>query len=298
MNLIQPSKNISKAAVCGVVAGLALTSVHAESLLLDFGPTAVAAPYLTLSPGHNAGTISGSETSWNQISTSAQNSSLLWGNGSAASGLTLNLGQEATAGNNSIDFSTAISRVDLAGTGGSVAGQKSLLGAGSVYGDDTSSTAVGRDGFFGGGSAGAGAAVGLRLDGLAAGDYFLYVMARNVNSDGTLIPMNIYATAAASSGTFDFSALTPHAQANTGFALTTYNDEYNSFQNGENFVGLTISVQEGQSLFLAVDGASVGDTRGFLNSFEIVQAPEPSVAALFGMSFGALAWILKKRRVD
>ncbi|HEY9508602.1 MAG TPA: hypothetical protein VIV82_01945 [Verrucomicrobiae bacterium] len=296
MNLIHPNK-ITLTAVCGIVAGLALSSANAESLLLDFGPTTVATPYLTLSPGHNAGTISGSETSWNKISSSAATSSLLWGNGSAATGLTLSLGQEAVVGNNTLSFSTAISRVDLAGTGGSVAGQKSLLGAGSIYGDDTSSTAVGRDGFFGGGTGAAGAAIGLRLDGLAAGDYFLYVMARNVNSDAASIPMNIYATAAASAGTFDFSALTSHPQANTGFASATYTDEYNSFQNGENFVGLSISVQEGQSLFLAVDGASVGETRGFLNSFEIVQAPEPSAAAFFAMSFGALAWILKKRRV-
>jgi len=296
MNLTRPNK-IALTAACGLIASLALSSANAESLLLDFGPTTVATPYLTVSPGHNAGTIPGSETSWNKINSSAATSSLLWGNGSAASGLTLNLGQEATVGNNTRDFGTAISRVDLAGTGGSISGQKSLLSTGSIYGDDTSSTAVGRDGFFGGGNGAAGAAIGLRLDGLAAGDYYLYVMARNVNSDGASIPMNIYASVAASTGAFDFSALTPHSQANTGFASATYNDEYNSFQNGENFVGLTVSIQEGQSLFLAVDGGSVGETRGFLNSFEIVQAPEPSAAALFAMSFGTLAWILKKRRV-
>ena len=147
MNLQKPSKTILTLSACLLIAGAG--SAPAASLLLDFGQTNAASPYLTLDPGHAAGTISGSDQTWNAIKTSSATSSLLYSDGSAASGITLSLGQEATAGNNIISYSTAIGNLNLAGTGGGTAGQQSLLGAGSIYGDNTASTAVGRDAVFG-----------------------------------------------------------------------------------------------------------------------------------------------------
>ena len=274
-----------------LAANVGLATASADSLMLDFGQTTVAAPYLTLSPGHATGAIPMSDTSWNIITSSSPSSSLVYGSGASATGLTLTLGQEASAGSSVISFSTSIANVNLAGTGGSVAGQKNLLGTGSIYGDDTSSTAAGRDGFFGA----AGSAIGLRLDGLAAGDYLFYVMARNVNSDAASIPMNIYAAAGASAGTFDFSSVTGSQQSNVGYPSLNYAGQYNTFVNGENYVGLSLTVGAGQSVFFAVDGQPTGELRGFLNSVQIASVPEPGTAAMFAMGMGILLRLWHKR---
>lgn len=262
-------------------------TTHASSLLLDFGQTTVASPYLTLSPAHAVGAVSLSDTSWNKIISSAPVSSLLFGDGSTATGITLTLGQEASVGNGSISFSTAIANTALAGTGGGIGGQQSLLSPGSVYGDDTSSTATGRDGFFGGGTAAAGAAIGVRLDGLVAGDYFLFVMARNVNSNVGLQPMNIFAASGATDTTFSFSSLIAQEQSNVGYASAGYSGQYNTFVNGENYVSLTVNVGAGESLFIAVDAPGTGttlETRGFINSLAVAPVPEPSALAILGTS--------------
>lgn len=296
MNLNNHGKFALKTVVCLLSLGVGLTCATAESLLFDFGPTAVAAPYLTLDPGHAAGTISGSDTSWNIITTSAATSSLNYGDSTSASGITLTLGQEATTGDNIISYNTAISKTTLAGTGGGTAGQANLIRSGSIYGDDNSSTAVGRDAFFGSGSGGAGNAIGLRLDGLAAGNYLIYIMARNMNSDVPSLPLNIFSSVGLSANTFDFSALTANVENNTAYAAVDYTDQYDTFQDGENYVGLNVTISSGDSLYLAVDGASAAETRGFLNAVEITPVPEPSAWALLGMGIFALLSAFKKRQ--
>lgn len=281
-------------------AGLFLCSTPAFSanLMLDFGNPAsnsvVAAPYLTLSPGHAPGGIPAGQTSWNTITTSANRTDLVYGDGSAAGGVTLDLGQESTGGNGTIDFGTAVGNLALAGSGGAVPGQQSLLGTGSIYGDNSSSTAAGRDGFFGGGTAtGTGAAIGLRLDGLAAGDYVAYVMARNTNSNAASLPMNVYSSIGASSGSFTFSSLTAEVQSNAGYASAGYAGQYTTFTEGENFLAINFTIEEGESFFLAVDGGNDAvERRGFLNMVEIVSVPEPSVALLGAAGF---LFLLRRR---
>lgn len=261
-------------------------SALSANLMLDFGATAAADSYLTLSPGHSLGTVAAGQTSWNTISSATPPSSLLYGDGTIATGVILGLGQESTGGNNVIDFSTGIGNIGLAGNGGGTAGQKSLFGTGSIYGEanNAANTAVGRDGFFGGGTATgtgatAGAAVGMSLSGLAAGSYQVYVMARNTNSNIASNPKNIYASVGAGSGTFDFSLLTAMNQSNVGYASAATNP-YNTFVNGENYVEFTVTITEGQTLYLAVDGASGIDNRGFLNMVQVVAVPEPASALL------------------
>jgi len=269
----------------------------AVNLMLDFGnPPAnsvVAAPYLNLSPGHNAAAIPAGQTSWNTVTTSANRSDLVYADGSAATGVTLDLGQESTGGNNMINYGTDIGTLTLAGSGGAVPGQQSLLSAGSIYGDNTSSTAAGRDGFFGSGAAlTTGAAIGLRVDGLAAGDYIVYVMARNTNSNSVSNPMNIYSSVGSSSSSFDFSALLAEAQSNPSYAALGYAGQYNSFVEGENFQAINITLDGTQSLFLAIDGGNNAiERRGFLNMVQIASIPEPSAALL-----GSLGVLLMFRR--
>jgi hypothetical protein len=297
MDLTNQPKTVLKMTLASLCLGIGLAPAYSQSLLLDFGPTSVASPYLTLSPGHSTGAVSTSDTGWNKISTSAANTSLTYGDGSAATGLTLTLGQEATIGNNIINYSTAVGNLTLAGTGGAVPGQKSLLTPGSIYGDDTSSTAVGRDGFFGSGTGAAGAAIGLRIDGLATGTYSIFVMARNVNSDVAASPMNIYAATAASASTFSFSSLAASPESNIGYTTAAYVNQYNSFVNGENYIGESFTITAGDSLFLAVDGGSASETRGFLNAVEISPAPEPGTCALLALGFCVLGATFGKRKI-
>lgn len=267
--------------------------LSAASLMLDFGPTAVASPYLSLSPGHVLGNLTGSDTTWNTISTSSSVTNLKYSNGTDTSGITLVLGQESSVGNGSISYSTTIGNIALPGTGGGTSGRKSLLTTGSIYGDDTNSTAAGRDGFFGGGTAAAGAAIGLRLDGLAAGDYTVYVMGRNTSSNDTgSRAMTFYTTTGASSGTFAFGSATSGSQVNTTYTNAAYTNQFNSFVAGENYVAFNISLATGESLFLATDGTGL-ETRGFLNMVQIVSVPESS-ALLLG--FVGLLPLFRRRR--
>lgn len=273
-------------AVLGLAGGLS----SAANLMLDFGPAEVGSDYQTLSPGHNSGTVPTGEVKWNQIS-SMTPPSLFYGDGTATSGITLTMGQESTPGNNSVDFSTAITNLALAGSGGGTAGRQNLLTTGSIYGNNSSSTAVSRDGFFGGGSGSVGSAVGLRLDGLASGRYLIYVMARNTNSNANPgAAMNVYANTGESSETFDFSSLSAFSQSNITYATSGYTDQYTRFVNGGNYVVIDITIEDNASLFLAVDGTG-SENRGFLNMVQIVQIPEPASAFL-----GAAGFLLFFRR--
>ena len=257
--------------------------------MLDFGATSVASPFETLSPGHDDGTFSGSDTFWNTI-TSNTPPALRYSDDTPASGVTMVLGQEASVGNGIISYSTNIEKTNLAGSGAGSAGQQSPYGVGSIY----EGTAAGRDGFFGGGSSTAGAAIGLRLDGLAAGDYIAYMMGRNTNtnapSSSASLATSFHVTTGASSGTFTFGSAPAEIAANLTYASDGYADEYNSFDEGNNFVAISFNVADGDSVFIAADSAGT-DARGFLNMVQIVAVPEPSSALL-----GALGCLFLTRR--
>ncbi len=270
------------------------TSVAETSTSASPGPVATGS-YLTLSPGHAANDVPSTETTWNTITaahpTASPNTSLSYSDGTSASGVTLVLGQEATAGNNTISYATAVASLNLIGNGGGTAGQQRMLTAGSIYGDTRlGSSAVGRDGFFGG----TGSAMGFRLDGLAAGDYLVYLMGRNTNSNDTVLRgMAFYATTGTASDTFDnFHTAPTQFQTNATYASTGYANQYGSFVAGENYVAFNVSLTEGQSLFVAVDGTQ-SEARGFLNMAQIVAVPEPA-AAMLG-AIGMLA-LLRRRR--
>jgi hypothetical protein len=263
-------------------AALALSGawrVSAASLLLDFGPTAITSTELTNSPGHATGAVPVSETTWNSFT--ADTSSLLYSDGTTASGVSVSLGREATIGNHLIDYSLSSLATTLTGTNGPTLG--------SDYGTGTSAPAA-RDGLFVSGSnGGQNAAVGVRVDGLSAGTYTLYFVGRNTNT-ATATPLAFFVGTGASAGTFDFSALTETDLSNS---LTTGNS---TFVAGNQYNTASVTITAGQSIYLAADGPATGtEKRGFLNSLEIVPvtAPEPSLASLL---MGGFTLIFLRRR--
>ena len=110
----------------------------AANLMLNFRSTSanaaasgdVTAAYYTLSPGHDAGTIPLGETSWNNFSSTAASSSLSYSDGTAASGVSVTFGNEATANNGIISYTTVAGVVTSAlyGSGGAGPGQQVLVG--------------------------------------------------------------------------------------------------------------------------------------------------------------------------
>jgi len=276
-------------------------SASAASLMINFRSTStntaaagnVGLPYLTLSPAHARGSIPSSETTWNNFNSAASTTTLSLSDGSAATGLTLTFGSEATSGSRIINFTTTanINLGALYGSGGGTNGNQPLTGnLESIYGNgnNNTNTAAARAGWLGAGSATGNSAIGLRVDGLAAGEYLIYVMATNTNSNFVAAPTGLFATAGDTSSTFDFNQLTGTIQTNPRYtnADTTV---YNNFIDGENYVAMNVTLAAGESLFLASAGASTADTRGFLNSVQIVPIPEPSVAVLSGLGLLALA---------
>jgi len=254
----------------------------AASLLLDFGPTVAPAGDTTNSPGHTSGGVLGTDTTWNTVGASDIASGLVYGDGTAATGVSLNLGRESTIGNRVLDFTIANNlATTLTGTTG-----PSL---GTDYGT-ASNFPPARDGLFVSGTNGTNnAALGVRVDGLSAGTYTLYFVGRNTNTNANPFPEAFYIAAGASSGTFDFSALSEIDLSN---ANTTGN---NSFILGNQYNTATVTLTAGQSIFLAVAGPTGGtEQRGFLNSLEIVQSvPEPSV---FSLAAGGFLLALVRRR--
>ncbi len=266
----------------------------AAALLLNFRTPAggdVSGSYLTLDPAHATGAVPLSETTWNNFGSTAASSSLSWSDGSAATGVTITFGIEVTGGDDVLSYTTSDNfNTGLAGSGGAVPGNENLTAnPDSIYGSGTGSdnTAPGRAGWFGN----SGRAIGFRVDGLPEGEYALYAMARNTNSNPDGVSMDVHTTTGASATSFDFSSTTPVTQTNPSYPSGS--TEYTSFASPDNYVLTAFTIGAGDSLFLAVEGSSA-ELRGFLNTVQIVAVPEPGAAMLGLLATGLLA--LRRRR--
>lgn len=282
-------------ACCAIMPALTASGAN---LMLDFGsiPIPAADPNLTLAPGHASGAIPGMETTWNTITSGATNSVLSYSDGASATGVTLSMGAESAAGGGTVAFNGTIGNTTFVGSGGGVAGFRSLITTSSIYGttNTTANTAPGRDGFIGGGTSAAGSAIGLRVDGLAAGTYSVFVMARNTSASGAASPMTVYARGGlATETTFTFGGEPSATQANTVYTTAEYTNQYTTFSEGNNYSRIDVTITAGQSLLLAIDGSSAGETRGFLNMIQIVAVPEPATALLG--SLGLLGCLRRRR---
>ena len=253
------------------------------ALMLDFGssPGLVDAANAANSPGHAVGAIPTSEITWNQLTTSDVSSGLLYSDATSASGIAVNIGQETTIGSNIIDFASANS-INASSLGGNAA-----VALGTDYAIDANNKTAAADGIFRNGTSnGTNAAMGLRIDGLAAGTYTIYSVGRNTNT-GSATPQIFFASAATLSDNFDYAGLDGVTSANS---LGTGNDSWTA---GEQYTALSVTLTAGQSLFLATEGTTATERRGFLNAVQIA-VPEPTTLTLFGLAAGMLT--LRRRR--
>ncbi len=262
------------APVVGLLGVLGWSSdAGASVLMFDFGPTTVTGASQTNSPLHTA-VPSFTGATWNKVELADFNSGLVYADGSAATGIALNLG--SVIGGTTINLASQPSTSNALGTGTS----------GGIY----TSPSVGRDGIFTG-STGQNTRTGLQITGLAAGQYNIYVIARNTNTGaGSNEVYTIHADAGAA-GNFD-SATLAQSGTNTFTAPNTFNT---SWVQSQNYVLLTVTLSSGQALNLASSATVNGNpARGFLNSVQVEHViPEPASLALLGL--GSLCLIGRRR---
>lgn len=284
-----------------LILGSAASS-NAQALLLDFESSLPpSGSDLTNSPYHTANP-SFTDTNWNLV-TSGTAPSLVYSDGTAATGITLSIG--STTGSSTVPPTSLT-------LSGSPALTFSALG-GAVKTGIYANNSVGKGGvFIGGGANTTFGAVGIQIGGLAAGTYNIYITAQNTSSSSTNYRQNIYAGASSSSGDFTFSqtaGTTGNAavgDAAVGYSLATiaYNGTNSTSAwtqaTGDspygNYVELSVTLTSGEFLNIASIG-QYSELRGFLNSVEIVNVsaiPEPSTcAALAGLA--ALGVVIIRR---
>lgn len=253
-----------------IVAGLgfcSLTISHAAPLLLDFGPDNPTGANLTNSPYHS---VSGNSTfqTWNVLGT-ADSAGLNFGDGSAATGVSVDLG--VSANNNVINFGNSPSSSNSLGNN---------YNSGVFAGDS-----VGKDGIFSG-SSGQHNVIGLKIKGLAPGTYDVYTVGINTNinpfSTPTLPPMNIGALATTDVGTLDISSLS--------FTTVSNDPAFNSaWTPGGNYARFSVTLTASDpvlTLFTVSDNPSAG--RGFLNTVQVQVIPEPGSLLLLTVALTGL----------
>lgn len=268
--------------LCTGLGSVSVTS--AQSLLFDFGPTAITSGSSKLSsPGHVSGDVTGGEITWNQIGITDVTSGLKFGDNSAATGVGIDLGIETGDATNIIGFSSNPTS--------SLQGNNAAYNAG-IYVSD----APARDFIFVTGTNPI--AIGARVSGLTEGVYNVYISGANTNASaaGT---MNFYAAVVGSGATtFDFNSASTASATNdpTGGA---------SWTAGVNYVMYSVSITATQNLVIAASGTgATSGGRGFLNSLEVVRVgditniPEPGTfAGLAGLIALGACCLRRGRRV-
>lgn len=262
------------------LAWAAPVALHASVLMLDFGPTAATAASLTNSPYHTA-TPSFTGSTWNTIATTEPTadspSGLIFSDGTAATGVGVNLGVTAD-GATLVNLANQPLRSNALGTAQN----------NGVYGGNS----VGRDGIFSG-ATGTAINLGVQVTGLAAGTYEVYVISRNTNTSAVHTMANYVGTGAAGAN-FDYSS---YAQSSITYALGSNIATGSWVAAGNpdaNYTKFTITLGTGDALNIAADPSSLEEARGFFNAIQIVQVPEPGSVAL--LSFFVAPFLLRRKR--
>jgi hypothetical protein len=254
---------------------LSLTA-QAQTVMLDFGPTVTSLPDV-------APYVATDGNAWTQVLTA---------NGSyddvVVGSLTLKFGlggqSSANGWQNLIDFSQPVL------INSNALGAKGNL-LGSLFADGT----AGRDGIFTGNNNDGYRTLGVQISGLAAGTYDLYLTGFNTNQSSPSDANTFYVSTAAALGasgidytSFDSEKVNYVGTVDFGPSITTWTD-------GSNYAKFTVTLGAGDTLTLLSIG-SADENRGFLNSLQIIQIPEPSIWFLLVGGGGVLLPLIIMRR--
>lgn len=238
-----------------------------QSILFDFGDSnsgGTVGPAFSLNGG--TGALDNADNNWNDIATSDVSTGLVFADGSAATGVSIDLGIDASGTN--LDYNSAIGAATRNGSNAS-----------GVFTSISPTSTYSRPSFNGRG-------YGARVSGLAAGTYDIYVVSKNTFSSGLGLDFTIYAGVDGLGGTtFDYGSLTSSLISNDS------SNEANWSENA-NYAKFTVSLTGGESLFFASDAAASGN-QSVLNAVQIVQVPEPSTYAM--LVTGASCLVLLRR---
>jgi len=256
-------RNLANLCLCLSCLSLIPAVSYSQAVLLDFGPTTVStagtnSPYHTVNPLFT-------DSAWNTIGTSDQLNGLIWSDGTSDSALSLDIG----ATTNSTATVIGLSNVP---SGSNALGSQINT---DVYAGD----AAGTDAIYTGSSGTR--YVGFQLGGLPAGTYDVYVNARNTNTN-TANLQHVSVGVSSVSGDFDAATLegTNVLDYEAGSTAAT-----EAWVESENYLVFTVTVATGDYLNLAVVGDPAGtQTRGFLNSVQIVPTEAPNEGTIFFIS--------------
>ena len=227
-----------------------VSSNNVRSLLLDFGPTAVSTLTDKISsPAHAVGGLSILQTNWNTGLMADTASGLVYSDGTPATGVSLDMGRSA-AGSGVIDFNLNdfISNNALGGAQNT-----------GIYADNSPV----KDAFYGGSGGGNALAAGIRVDGLPAGTYTVYVAGRNT-STSTTVPEQFFFTNSVPATTYAFNNSPSVYQQNNSPATIS------GFVTADNCNRMVVNLGAGQSFYLAAAGVLANELRGFINAVEIL----------------------------
>jgi len=266
-----------------LTAALILTLSSACSLqgavvMFDFGPTEVTEESYTNSPYHTA-TGNTTDTTWNQVQTADISTGILLGDGGTSS-IGINLGTTASG-------TTPVSTlVDLSNVPAGNNALGTVINSGVYTG-----ASVGKDGIYGSTNTGVTMGLGVQVTGLAAGTYDVYVTTRNTNTS-SVYNMTTYWGTGVAGEEYDYAAYSNAMLSYASGASSATSDWVAEGSTGENYVKFTITLDGTEALNLGI-AATGGQTRGFINSLQIVSVPEPGKAMLLGTG---LALMLMRRR--
>tara|TARA_R100000027_G_scaffold67737_2_gene68328 strand:+ start:989 stop:3772 length:2784 start_codon:yes stop_codon:yes gene_type:complete len=256
---------------CGSIIACLLLFViaplPAQSVLLDLGPEASTGSVEGFkSPAQQFSSASVGEV-WNFVEPTSSGAPLSGSKGETLGELVLTYGVETSSDSQIIDFtetpngSSALGAA--AGAGVYPSGGPSVDGVFHTVGSDSRG-------------------VGLRIDGLAAGRYEIYLTGKNTNAS-TAMAMRLYAAAGTTDSSFYFGS---SSSVEVGNALVS------RWLGAKNFGRFEVDLTAGESLYLVAAGVGSGlEGRGFLNTAEIIRMDEsharrPNILFIFADDLG------------